>query len=69
MEEIPLVLEVAHRISDGSRRNAEIEPLCQRSTPGRLRRIHVRTDHGLEHLSLAIREILTYGLETIWIHS
>ena len=68
MEEIALGLEVAHRVPDRGRRNAEIEPLRQRSTPGRLRKIYVRADHGLEHPSLALGEILTNRLEAICVH-
>jgi len=56
MVEVSLFLEVAHRVADRGRRQAELVPLRDRPAPRRLGGLHVRLDHGLEHLALAVGE-------------
>ena len=52
MEEVPLLLQVAHGVAD--RGGGDAEPVAARDGPAarRLRRVHVRAHDGLEDLTL-----------------
>src|SRR6185437_5619398 len=59
MEEKPLVLQVAHGVANGSRRNAEAEPAGNESRSRRFCCFHVRLDDRCEHAPLAFGELFS----------
>ena len=58
MEEKPLLLQVAHRVADRRRRDAEPEPPRERPRSGRLGSFDVAADHRFEHAAFAPAELL-----------
>src|SRR5205814_1442315 len=54
MEEVALLLEVAHGIADGCRRNAEPELVGKTSRAGRLSRFDIRLNYGFQNPPLAL---------------
>src|SRR5438876_2685485 len=56
MIEVSLFLEVAHRVADRGRREAELVALRDRAAPRRFGGLHVRLDHGLEHGPFSLGE-------------
>src|SRR5713101_9884439 len=56
MVEVSFFLEIAHRVADRGRRQAELVPFRDRPAPRRFGGLHVRLDHGLENLALSVRK-------------
>jgi hypothetical protein len=56
MEEISLLFQITHRISNRRGRDAQVEPPDHGTTTGRLGGVHVRADHRLQDELLALRE-------------
>src|SRR5204862_2398635 len=58
VEKKPLLLQITHRVPDGSRRNAEPETPRQHSRSGGLGGLNVRLDDRFQHALFALRKRL-----------
>src|SRR5207248_3155511 len=58
MEEKTLLLQVAHRVANRRRRNAQAKATCQRPRAGRLGGLNVRLNDSFENATLALRQLL-----------
>jgi hypothetical protein len=54
MVEVTLLLEVAHGVANGRRRNPEPELVGKIARAGRLSRLDVRLDYGFENTPFAL---------------
>ena len=60
VREIPLLLQVAHGVSDGGRGHTESTPAGHGSTSRRLGGFHIGLYYGLQNGDFPVREVLTY---------
>jgi hypothetical protein len=58
MKQISLLLQLAHDVTDGRRRDPEPEPSCDRLTAGRLGRLDVAVHDRLENAQLALSQLV-----------
>jgi len=65
VEEITLLLQIAHRIADRGGGDAEFEAARDRATPGRLGRIHIGADDGIQYLAFSFGQFGTDQLSSL----